>query len=249
MVVKNGDSPWFVSVKKSTPQKNPRYWRVFHLTFIHGLSRLKRKQLQSLAMSNVCYFFVANLKDRKDPPMVSGEWTCMTQGCFDPQNDASFEGPMTLREVNQLKVPKSTSCSSIIQTSLFGIFISYLLFLRLFQRFWVFMWFVSTFSWLTPYEWGTLLLLPFLASTCQLLWLITLEPVSYQTASTRNTIIPRFLECLAAMRVRRIQTLPYATGSWPISLQNCRIAREKIRLKLSNERNQTATWFWEHHKM
>ena len=26
-----------------------------------------------------------------------GERTCMTQGCFGPQNDASFEGPMILR--------------------------------------------------------------------------------------------------------------------------------------------------------
>ena len=35
-------------------------------------------------------------KDPQDPPMVSGERTCMTQGCFGPQNDASFEGPMIL---------------------------------------------------------------------------------------------------------------------------------------------------------
>ena len=27
-----------------------------------------------------------------------GERTCMTQGCLGPQNDASFEGPMILRE-------------------------------------------------------------------------------------------------------------------------------------------------------
>ena len=38
-------------------------------------------------------------KDRKDPPMVSGEWTCMTQGCLGPQNDATFEGPMILRVI------------------------------------------------------------------------------------------------------------------------------------------------------
>ena len=28
-------------------------------------------------------------KDLKDPPMVSGERTYMTQGCLGPQNDAS----------------------------------------------------------------------------------------------------------------------------------------------------------------
>ena len=152
--------------------------------------KIKKKTTPITGHVKRCYFFVANLKDRKDPPMVSGEWTCrVRRGVLVLKNDASFEGPMNLREVNQLKVPKSTSCSSIIQTSLFGIFISYLLFLRLFQRFWVFMWFVSTFSWLTPYEWGKLLLLPFLASTCQLLWLITLEHF-YQTASFSPKTLP-----------------------------------------------------------
>ena len=41
---------------------------------------------------------------RLDPPMGSGEWTCITQGCTGPQNNAGFEGSGYLR----LRVLKKT---------------------------------------------------------------------------------------------------------------------------------------------
>ena len=134
MVVKNGDSPWFVSVKKkSTNKKNPRYWRVFHLTFIHGLSRLKRKQLQSLAMSNVCYFFVANLKDRKDPPMVSGEWTCrVRRGVLVLKMTPVLRVQWTLGKWINSRFPKvqvvHPSSKLLFSASLYHIYFSYVFF-------------------------------------------------------------------------------------------------------------------------
>ena len=49
---------------------------------------------------------------RLDPPMGSGEWTCITQGCTGPQNNAGFEGSGYLR-LRVLKKKHRPTCGDL----------------------------------------------------------------------------------------------------------------------------------------
>ena len=56
-----------------------------------------------------CFVFFSLRIGLGPEPMEGFERTCMTQGCFDPQNDATFEGPMILRVVEKPRIRCRTS--------------------------------------------------------------------------------------------------------------------------------------------
>ena len=58
---------------------------------------------QTMGLWNMFFLFS---KCPKDVGPFNGRiWTCTTQGCLGPQNDASFEGPIMILRVGDFKVP------------------------------------------------------------------------------------------------------------------------------------------------